>query len=126
MMQLFSKEDFDKAKTKDLLTLQCEFCNNSFKTTKNTIQMSLKGDKFRKAKFCSIKCSNSNKITKQEVKCKNCNKEFFKIVSQIKKTINSFCCSSCAATFNNTRKTKGYRRSKFEIYLEQILPQSFC
>ena len=36
MIQLFSKEDFDKAKTKDLLTLQCEFCNNSFKTTKNT------------------------------------------------------------------------------------------
>ena len=59
------------------------------------------------------------------MKCKNCNKEFFKIVSQIKKTINSFCCSSCAATFNNTHKTKGYRRSKFEIYLEQILPSKY-
>ncbi len=125
VIQLFSKENFDKAKTKELLDLQCEFCGNPFKATKNAIQMSLKGDKFRKAKFCSIKCSNSSRITKQEVKCKNCNKDFFKIVSQIKKTINSFCCSSCAATFNNTHKTKGYRRSKFEIYLEQILPSKY-
>ena len=47
MIQLFSKEDFDKAKTKELLDLQCEFCSNPFKATKNAIQMSLKGDKFR-------------------------------------------------------------------------------
>ena len=64
MIQLFSKEDFDKAKTKELLDLQCEFCSNPFKATKNAIQMSLKGDKFRKAKFCSVKCSNNNKIYK--------------------------------------------------------------
>lgn len=125
MIQLFSKEDFNKAKTKELLNLQCEFCGNPFKATKNAIQMSLKGDKFRKAKFCSIKCSNNNKITKQEVKCKNCNKIFFKTVNQLKKCPNSYCSRSCAVYYNNTHKIRGYRRSKFEIYLEQILPPKY-
>jgi len=125
MIQLFSREQFDKAKTKDLLPLQCEFCNKLFKTTKNTVQMALKGDKFRKAKFCSIKCSNSNKITKQEVKCKNCSKSFYKLSSKLRKHPNSFCSSSCAATYNNTHKTHGCRRSKFEIYLEKILPAKY-
>lgn len=125
MIPKYSQELFEKAKSKDLLDMQCEFCGNLFKTTKNTIQMCLKGDKFRKAKFCSMRCSNNNKITKQEVKCKNCNKVFFKTLGQLKKCPNSFCSSSCSATYNNTHKTKGYRKSKFEVYLEEILPLKY-
>ena len=62
MIPKYSQELFEKAKSKDLLDVQCECCGNLFKTTKITIQMCLKGDKFRKAKFCSLKCSNENKI----------------------------------------------------------------
>ncbi len=36
-------------------------------------------------------------------------------------TKTKFCGSSCAAIYNNTHKTKGYRRSKLEIYLEEQL-----
>ena len=37
----------------------------------------------------------------------------------------SFCSSSCAATYNNTHKTIGYRRSKLEIWLEERLLQKY-
>lgn len=39
----------------------------------------------------------------------------------LKRSPNNFCCSSCAATYNNTHKTKGYRRSKLELFLEKEL-----
>lgn len=45
-----------------------------------------------------------------------------KLPSEIKKSPNHFCSSSCAATYNNTHKTHGTRRSKLEIWLEQKLP----
>jgi hypothetical protein len=38
------------------------------------------------------------------------------------KSYNYFCCSSCAAIYNNTHKTKGNRKSKLEFYLEKELP----
>lgn len=41
------------------------------------------------------------------------------------KSQNFFCSSSCSATYNNTHKTRGYRRSKLEIYLEQVLPNIY-
>jgi hypothetical protein len=40
------------------------------------------------------------------VKCKNCNKEFDKIPSQIAKSKNNFCSKSCSATFNNKGKQR--------------------
>lgn len=38
---------------------------------------------------------------KQNVKCNQCNLDFFKFLNQIKKTNNNFCSKSCAAKFNN-------------------------
>jgi hypothetical protein len=38
------------------------------------------------------------------------------------KSYNYFCTHSCAATYNNTHKTKGNRKSKLEFYLEKELP----
>ena len=38
------------------------------------------------------------------------------------KTKNMFCSKSCAATYNNTHKTHGNRKSKLEYYLEEKLP----
>jgi hypothetical protein len=72
--------------------------------------------------MCSIECRGKSQRTKVEVTCLQCNKNFYKLPKEIKKTPNNFCTQSCAATYNNTHKTKGYRRSKLEVYLEKELP----
>jgi 5-methylcytosine-specific restriction endonuclease McrA len=41
-----------------------------------------------------------------KVACTQCKVEFDKVPSQIKRSINQFCSSSCAATYNNTLKPK--------------------
>lgn len=91
-------------------------CNNC----KKNYEISSKDESSRqnrKAKkcFCSKKCfvAYGNRI----YNCKNCKKE---IISK-KSVVRSFCSSSCAATHNNKYKTKGIRRSKLEIWLEQQL-----
>lgn len=38
--------------------------------------------------------------------CKQCNKEFEKQISQIKRSPNHFCSKSCAAKFNNVGQSK--------------------
>lgn len=43
------------------------------------------------------------------VKCKNCNKSFSKLASQIKKTENNFCSRSCSAQYNNSRRPKKHK-----------------
>lgn len=125
MIAKYSNAIFESSSSRDLLDLQCEQCGSLFKKTKNLIQSSIKGNPKHKLRFCSLTCCGKAQSKKQLINCKNCNKEFFKNNSQIKKTINSFCCSSCAAFYNNTHKTKGYRKSKFEVYLEEILPLKY-
>ena len=124
MIAKYSNEIFESSSSRDLLDLQCEQCSSLFKKTKNLIQSSIKGSPMHKLRFCSLVCCGKAKAKnkKELISCKNCNKEFFKKINQIKKTINSFCSSSCAATYNNTHKTHGCRRSKLEVHLEQKLP----
>jgi len=38
---------------------------------------------------------------------------------------NSFCSKHCAVTFNNKHKTKGTRRSKFEVWIEKQLTNDY-
>ena len=70
-----------------------------------------------------LKAYRSNKKASINVKCENshCNNNFIKQYSSIKKTKHNFCCKSCAATYNNTHKTKGTRVSKLELYLQEQL-----
>lgn len=72
---------------------------------------------------CSKECRFNLRTyaPKQEVECMQCGEKFFKTNTQIKKSPNHFCCQSCAATYNNTHKTKGNRRSKLEVWLEEQL-----
>ena len=74
---------------------------------------------------CSKKCASNGKLPKQKVTCKQCNTEFLKIPSEIKKSSNYFCSQSCAATYNNTHKTKGTRVSKLEVWLSEELPKLY-
>jgi hypothetical protein len=119
MKSLYTKEEFINAKSKDKLPCECESCKKKFYVFKRIIVNSLNGSK-DKCNFCSHKCAKTNFKTKQILSCTNCNKNFEKFPSQIKrsKLNNHFCSNSCAAIYNNTHKTKGNRRSKLEKYLE--------
>lgn len=78
-----------------------------------------------KKPYCSSRCSFEKHRTRKLVTCKQCEKEFTKELSRIKKFPNHFCSSSCSATYNNTHKSQGNRRSKLEIWLEEQLPNLF-
>jgi hypothetical protein len=75
----------------------------------------------QKLLFCDQKCFHDYNNCKEKLICCQCGVEFLKSLSQLKKTKNSFCSQSCAATYNNTHKTKGNRRSKLETWLEEQL-----
>jgi len=62
---------------------------------------------------------------KVKLNCLNCNVIFYKYPNQYKKRKNHFCSKSCAASYNNKHKTKGTRRSKLEIWLEQQLTKQY-
>lgn len=95
--------------------LKCSYCNADFKSKK------------RKKYFCSRNCYYKNMTKKGTVsiKCSNCNKSIEKRLSQFKRGKNSFCSSSCSATYNNKHKIKGIRRSKLEKYLEVKLKEIY-
>ena len=65
------------------------------------------------------------KVTSTKMyRCAHCGKEVIKWISEVTNgpTTNVFCNRSCAATYNNTHKTKGTRVSKLERYLQEVLP----
>lgn len=57
--------------------------------------------------------------------CTQCGKQFHRLANQFKKFSNHFCSNSCNATYVNTHKTHGTRRSKLEVWLEQQLPSLY-
>jgi hypothetical protein len=65
--------------------------------------------------YCSKKCSNIGAKKSFTIQCMYCHKDVITQPSYNKK----FCSQSCSATYNNTHKTKGFRRSKLEVYLEE-------
>lgn len=120
MIPLYTPTEFSKSKIQDILPCKCYVCNKTFYIQKKQIVAHLRGSK-DKCMYCSQKCSQSTKIRKQKVHCTQCNSEFEKLNKEIKKTKKHFCSKSCAATYNNTHKQHGARRSKLEIYLEKQL-----
>jgi hypothetical protein len=130
MRPLFTETEFKKAKYHDLLPLECYQCGKKFCTKKRHIlecknllsKPKKERQKQKSCKYCSAICAGNARVTSLIVHCKNCEKPFRKTLSETKNHPNHFCCHSCAATYTNTHKTKGYRRSKLEIWLESQLP----
>jgi hypothetical protein len=122
MKKLFTESQYDKSKSMDKLELICYNCNSKFLAIKKLISQEIKHNRGR-LKFCSQKCNNelNNKTKHRDVFCLNCEKNFLKSNSQIKKTPKNFCSRSCSISFNNKHKTTGNRRSKLEIWLEEQL-----
>lgn len=126
MKPLFTQQEYQNAKAKEKLLLECYVCGNPFQKYKRYISSYFKHgpiyhNSYNACRYCSKKCENRSRYTSQRVSCKQCNKTFLKHPNQIKKTKNNFCSKSCAAKYNNVHKTKGNRRSKLEIWIEQQL-----
>lgn len=104
------------------ITLICKYCNIEFCKEKKKVKFALKS-KNKKCIYCSLECYNKSRIKTIQCFCINCSKEI--IVTSVSrkrsKNGNNFCSRSCAATYNNTHKTKGNRRSKLENWLESKL-----
>ena len=125
MKPLYTNEEFNNAKSMDKLPCECYQCNKTFYKLKKEISSFNNQNPLPKIKFCSIKCMNDSRINKTLVNCTNCNFEFEKLPSQIKKSVNHFCSKSCSASYNNKNKTTGNRRSKLEVWLEEQLSQLY-
>lgn len=97
---------------------RCSWCDQSYERSKGADN---RAKRFGWASFCSPTCVSAGQSTAIFVECTQCNTKFKKVPSAIKKTKNHFCCQSCAAIYNNTHKTTGYRRSKLEIWIETEL-----
>lgn len=123
MKKLFTEEEFNNSKPKDLLPLQCYCCEKKYYITKSLISTEIKLQRGR-CKYCSMSCHNkiNHPIKKHKVNCLQCNKEFIKTNTEVLKTKNkNFCSKSCATTYNNTHKQTGTRISKLEVWLQEQL-----
>lgn len=102
MTPLYTQEEYDNAKSNDLLKLKCEHCGSIFTATKKLITQEIKHNRGRN-KFCSKKCKYEAAISLIETKCSNCGKEITISKSVYEKSVSKhfFCNKSCAASFNN-------------------------
>lgn len=108
--------------------LNCCYCQNEYPVDYNRWRGARSELKHRGKKYyCSEECrlNARNRSPAKEVECRNCSIKFKKRKCEIVKSKNNFCCRSCAATYNNTHKTKGTRRSKLEVYLERMLSEIY-
>lgn len=124
MKPLYTDLEFLSAKSRDKLPLRCYQCNQTFLKGKNEIQRSINGQSQHCSKFCSAKCVGKSTELKKIVICNQCNKQFIKMLSQIK-SVNNFCNRSCATYYRNAHKTKGYRVSKLELFLQTKLVERY-
>jgi len=126
MKQLFTEEEFNKAKTNDLLPCECYHCKNTYYVIPDRVRKANSSSSSSKNKFCSQKCFNLSRINKPIVTCVECGKEFNKYPSAIKRTKNHFCSLSCSSKYNNIhRKITNNNRSKLEVYLESKLTEFY-
>lgn len=123
-MFLISMDEILSSKYSRMIPIKCDYCQQNFERMQKYIKSNLKLRSYKKH-FCSNACGAKFKDVRKEVECKHCNKKFLKRRCDLNKNSNSFCDHSCAAKYNNSHKTKGTRRSKFEIYLADILPAKY-
>ena len=121
MIPLYTKEEFDSAKSTHKLLCECVECGETFYKEKRVIKRTFTGYDGNLGNFCSRTCAHQSKNRNLEVGCTQCGLLFNKHLSQINRSKNQFCSCSCAATYNNTHKKHGTRKSKLEIWLETKL-----
>lgn len=100
----------------------CDECHKDFFAKKTLVLRFVKNKSKNSYKYCSGECfQQTRRKPKIKVKCENCGNDFVKDQCNLKKYPRSFCSSRCVCVYNNSHKTKGFRRSKLEIWLESQL-----
>ena len=124
MIEYFTEEEYQKAKSTDFLPLKCEHCGEIFPCIKKQITFERKHKKgiYR---YCSRICQAKGGLKSFNLKCDYCGKIITKKKSDLEKSKHHFCNSQCAAKYNNTHRTYGFSRSKLEIYLEKKLKELY-
>ena len=110
MHKLFTEEEFNNAKLKDLLPLSCIHCGKTFLTKKKNITLVGKPGRAETCCFCSAKCSQEHNHPREKVFCSNCGKELSRTKSSIRSD-NLFCNATCRAIFANKQRTGKPRKN---------------
>jgi hypothetical protein len=112
-------DDIAHLKCKDRIHLNCKMCGSEYSVKAIYIKSMIRGTIKRQRKFCSTQCANKDMKASyrcKELSCKQCNCLFLPMQPQ-----QLFCSKTCSATYNNTHKTHGTRRSKLECWIENRL-----
>lgn len=108
-----------------IINITCDYCKISFERDPRFIKhkIDLGQNKF----YCSNNCAHTAQTVKFITQCGNCNKDIETIPCTFNKSKSKkvFCNRSCSATYNNTHKTHGTRKSKLECLTEFCLTNSF-
>ena len=121
--------------------IKCNQCNKLFSNNRQLVgHLKVHSPKYQNAilKIKQIQLEkqirNKNEIeyNKNPMLCTQCKNsisyeqvKFKKSDMKGNRSKNPFCSKSCAATYNNTHKTKGNRRSKLEFWLEEKLKEKY-
>ena len=105
----------------------CDFCKKEFLKSGKDVAARRCNERVKELKhiFCSRKCLSLFYKTSVDIPCANCQKIVTRTQAERKGMVNSFCNSSCAATYNNKHKTHGNRRSKLEKCIEEKIKEVF-
>lgn len=110
-------------KSRDLIPVECEYCQKVFNKEKHEIQKLLKHNR---KNFCSRKCLHKSITTIKQCNCKQCNAICMKLPNEIKKAKNVFCSTRCAGIYNSHHKKHSTgQRSKLEKWLEIKLKELY-
>ncbi len=123
MKLLISENQLKESLSRDLIPLQCHFCENRFFKPKNQVLSYIKcikgGSTKRSGKYCSKACMGKGQLNGQTLECQECKKSFYRNKFQINKSENHFCSKSCTAIYLN--RTNPERRRKPEGTCEKCL-----
>lgn len=123
MKILIDSEQLRETKSRDKVPLMCALCQGVFFKPKNEIQRVIKGNYHGSCDFCSRKCTMDSRKKREFVKCTECNASFEKTLGRI--TNNNFCSQHCHGVFYQKNKKTGFRQSKAELFLIQLISSEF-
>jgi hypothetical protein len=127
--QVLLSQTVGKSHEKNTL-VNCIICDSSFLVSRNRIMTAKLRNSI--AIYCSHSCRNLAFIktvgwqSKTEITCQECQKVFIGYAKNSRtRGERKYCSLSCLATHRNKYESKGYTRSKFEIWLEKQLEVIF-
>ena len=119
---MFTEEEYDYSKQRELLKMKCDFCNSIFNRTKKLIYVGR--HKNPKSKHvCNIHCTGKLKSLNksQNFNCLICDKIIIRRNSEIEKSKHKmfFCGHKCCGIYTSQNRKNGTNVSKLEKWLQK-------